>query len=137
MGTTIRAEVSKSNEYWIERHRYYELKHFCLQHPIWKKIYYGTDGYAKQSQGEKVDSFDISDPVTNAAIRREQYLNNINLIEKVAKETDEEMQDYIVMAVTKGMSYTILQTKYNIPCGKDYWYKLYRRFFWLLDIARK
>ena len=25
------------NPYWIERHRYYELKHFCLQYPIWKK----------------------------------------------------------------------------------------------------
>ena len=37
MGTTIRPELSEKNPYWIERHRYYELKHFCLQYPIWKK----------------------------------------------------------------------------------------------------
>lgn len=36
MGTTIRPELSEKNPYWIERHRYYELKHFCLQYPIWK-----------------------------------------------------------------------------------------------------
>lgn len=32
MATTIRPEVSKKSKYWIERHRYYELKHFCLQY---------------------------------------------------------------------------------------------------------
>lgn len=37
MGTTLRAELSEKNPYWIEKHRYYELKHFCLQYPIWKK----------------------------------------------------------------------------------------------------
>ena len=26
MGTTIRPELSEKNPYWIERHRYYELK---------------------------------------------------------------------------------------------------------------
>lgn len=39
MGTTLRAELSEKNPYWIEKHRYYELKHFCLQYPIWKKAY--------------------------------------------------------------------------------------------------
>ena len=34
MGTTLRAELSEKNPYWIEKHRYYELKHFCLQYPI-------------------------------------------------------------------------------------------------------
>ena len=39
MGTVIRAELSENNKYWISKHRYYELKHFCLQYPIWKKAY--------------------------------------------------------------------------------------------------
>lgn len=37
MGTNIRPELSNKSPYWIERHRYYELKHFCLQYPIWKR----------------------------------------------------------------------------------------------------
>lgn len=39
MATTIRPELSEKNPYWIEKHRYYELKHFCLQYPIWQKQY--------------------------------------------------------------------------------------------------
>lgn len=46
MGTTIRPELSEKNPYWIEKHRYYELKHFCLQYPIWRKAYSVLDGYA-------------------------------------------------------------------------------------------
>ena len=46
MGTTIRPELSEKNPYWIERHRYYELKHFCLQYPIWKKAYAALDGFS-------------------------------------------------------------------------------------------
>lgn len=30
MGTTIRPELSEKNPYWIEKHRYYELKHFVF-----------------------------------------------------------------------------------------------------------
>ena len=44
MGTTLRAELSEKNPYWIEKHRYYELKHFCLQYPIWNKAYSALDG---------------------------------------------------------------------------------------------
>ena len=39
MATVIRAELSKNNKYWISKHRYYELKHFCLQYPEWQKEY--------------------------------------------------------------------------------------------------
>ena len=49
MGTTLRAELSEKNPYWIEKHRYYELKHFCLQYPIWKKIYRSLDGFSGHS----------------------------------------------------------------------------------------
>lgn len=29
-------ELSEKNPYYISKHRYYELKHFCLQYPEWK-----------------------------------------------------------------------------------------------------
>lgn len=43
MSTLIRPEISKNNEYWIPRHRYYELKHFCLQYREWVKIVNSLD----------------------------------------------------------------------------------------------
>lgn len=30
MATEIRPELSEKNPYWIGKHRYYELKHFCI-----------------------------------------------------------------------------------------------------------
>lgn len=39
MATVIRPELSENNKYWISKHRYYELKHFCLQYPEWKSLY--------------------------------------------------------------------------------------------------
>lgn len=35
MATTIRPEITSSSQYHISRHRYYELKHFCLQYNEW------------------------------------------------------------------------------------------------------
>ena len=43
MATTIRAEISDKNKYYIDKHRHYELKHFCLQYPSWKKAYADFD----------------------------------------------------------------------------------------------
>ena len=39
MATVIRAKISEKNKYYIDKHRYYELKHFCLQYNEWKKAY--------------------------------------------------------------------------------------------------
>lgn len=48
MATTIRPELSEKNPYWIEKHRYYELKHFCLQYPIWRKAYASLNGFSSK-----------------------------------------------------------------------------------------
>ena len=32
METLLRPELSTKNKYYIGKHRYYELKHFCLQY---------------------------------------------------------------------------------------------------------
>ena len=39
MATVIRPEISEKSKYYIDKHRYYELKHFCLQYKEWKKGY--------------------------------------------------------------------------------------------------
>ena len=40
-------------------------------------------------------------------------------------------------AVTEGISYDHLKARLNIPCCKDVYYELYRRFFWILSQVRK
>ena len=138
MGTTIRPELSEKNPYWIEKHRYYELKHFCLQYPIWKKAYLALDGLAKRPSylvlfsGQR----DLSDPTAKCAEARIFYSNRMELVESVAEETDVVLGTYILQAVTSGISYDCLKARLDIPCCKDVYYDLYRRFFWLLNKER-
>ncbi len=73
MSVKVRSELSKKNKYWIERHRYYELKHFCLQYPIWKKAYAALDGFSKRP--DDMEGFSVTnvcnDPTAKCAIARE------------------------------------------------------------------
>ena len=34
----MKSTVSKKNKYWISRHRYLELVHFCAQYDEWIRI---------------------------------------------------------------------------------------------------
>lgn len=138
MGTTIRPEVSGKNKYWIEKHRYYELKHFCLQYPIWKKAYAALDGWGNKHSSviEQFKAGGISNPTEKCAEARLFYSDRIELIERVAEQTNPELSSYIIRAVTSGTSYDHLKVRLEIPCCRDVYYELYRKFFWLLNKAR-
>ena len=138
MGTKIRAEISQKNKYWIDKHRHYELKHFCLQYPMWKKAYAdcsNNDISMVMIDGIK-ETPGVYDPASSRATTKSYYSDRIQLIEQVAKDADRYLWQYIVKAVTEGLSYTYLRTKLGIPCGKDMYYDRYRRFFWLLSGLR-
>lgn len=138
MATIIRPEISIKNRYWIDKHRHYELKHFCLQYPEWKKAYLDFSNPSMPlSTIERVPTSNIpGDPTAKRAMMKAHYAEKINLIEKIAKEADRYLYDYIIKAVTEGLSYTYLKSKMDIPCSRDMYYDRYRRFFWLLSEAR-
>ena len=138
MATLIRPQVSIKNKYWIDKHRHYELKHFCLQYPKWKKAYKSVDDTSiSLSMIENLNTSNIpGDPTAKRALLKAQYSEKINLIEKIAMETDQYLCEYILKAVTEELSYTYLKTRLGIPCGRDMYYDRYRKFFWLLDEAR-
>ena len=138
MATVIRPEISERNKYYIDKHRYYELKHFCLQYNEWKKSYaLCNESVIFASSLENTPTSNIpSDLTAKYAIKKAYYGERIKLIEKAAKESDEFLYTYILKAVTEGLSYTYLKTKMDIPCGRDMYYDRYRRFFWLLSEMR-
>lgn len=79
MTTRIRPELSKRNPFWLDRHRYYELKHFCLQYPLWKKELSILDGFGSKSRsiiGTRLLT-DISDPTFEKAEARLYFSNRI------------------------------------------------------------
>ena len=116
MSTLIRPELSETNRYWIEKHRYYELKHFCLQYPLWRHAYNSLIDYPG-SWPQLVPPCKtnvISDPVTKHIDERLYYADRMKMVERVAKETDEELSCYILEAITEGISYDHLKARTGI-----------------------
>lgn len=139
MGTVIRAEISSKNKYWIDKHRYYELKHFCLQYPLWVKAYddivtvaMNTTSLIEVSSGNKTPS----DIVARNAIDKVTYSDRIDIIKKAAYDADCELSYYILRGVTEDLSFTYLKSRLGMPCCRDTYYDRYRRFFWLLSKSR-
>lgn len=139
MATVIRPEISVKNKYWIDKHRYYELKHFCLQYLSFKKAYSeANDACLTAVIFDRLPAeYAPSDLTAKYAIRKAYYSDKINMIERAAMEADEYLYFYILKAVTEGLSYTYLKTKLEIPCSRDMYYDRYRKFFWLLNEARR
>lgn len=126
-----RPELSKKNKYYISKHRYYELKHFCLQYPEWVEKYKSAIRYP-QGIGN-TESQEWNDPTGRSVVAMDIWRTKIKKVEDAAFKTDEVLGRYILKAVTEDLSFTALKMLYNIPCGKDMYYELYRKFFYILS----
>lgn len=135
MSTVIRPEVSTKNKYWISRHRYYELRHFCLQYIEWQKAYLSITALPAMGM-DAIRGSDLSDPVAKAAEARMFYKDRMDMVERLSKEADPSLWSYIFAGVTEGLSYEVVRARMNCPCCRDVYYETYRRFFWLLDKER-
>lgn len=136
MSTVIKPVISKKNEYYISKHKYYELKHFCLQYPEWRKEYRELYLQPRGIQHYKVRYETDKDLTAELAIRRNALQNKMEMVEQAAIGTDPELADYILAAVTDGVSYEYLKMNRGIPCGRETFYNRYRKFFWMLSKVR-
>ena len=135
--TDIRPQLSKKNPYWIDKHRYYELKHFCMQYKTWQKLRHEIYGISSQNFPRVGYSQKLSDPVVWAAESREVYSSKIQMVESAAKEASPEFSVYILKAVTEGLTYENLRLIHDLPICRETWYIIYRRFFYILHCSRK
>ena len=133
----LKPELSGKSRYWIPRHRYYELKHYCLQYPEWKRMYAGLGLETGASKLDAMRGSNLSDPTARFGQMRADLRNAMELIAKTAAEASPELDAFLLKAVTEDISFTQLQTMYGIPCGKDLYYEAYRKFFWLLSSKKK
>lgn len=138
MATKIRPEISSKSKYWIDKHRYYELKHFCLQYKTYKKTYAALNELCISSAllDRMPGGGEHSDLTAKHAMRKLYYAERIKMIEQAAMDADKDLYIHILKAVTEGLSFTYLKTRLDIPCGRDMYYDRYRKFFWLLNESR-
>ena len=123
-------------KYGINKHRFLELKHHCLQYQDWRRelanmqdtvkaIQYGKEGKGSPSIGSATECL---------AIRRTELEEKCKTIEQTAIEADPELYQYILEGVTTDYAtYRYLKDAKKIPCGKDMYYDRRRKFFYLLS----
>lgn len=133
-----RAELSKKNPYHISGHRYYELKHFCMQYPEWKQALVMLDAW--KAKPEELRTYTIkgnrdSNPTEQTAIARAFFSKRIDLIERCLREITPAIAPYVLKGVTESVSYDILRI-HGCPCCRESYYQEYRKFFWVLSIER-
>ena len=134
MGTNIRNDISKTNPYYIPKHEYLMTRHFAMQYNDWKKEKAEIEtriAYGFRTGG--VCDGQPADPVGVATEKAERYSVRMNLIEQTAKIAGEEIWEFVLLGVTTECSYEYLRLMKNIPCCKDVYYRMYRKFFWLLN----
>ena len=111
------------SEYELSKHRFYELKHFCLQYPEWEHLYFLLDGWAKEIGNNEGDT------TSRDGIRRADLMYKMELIREtchdICGEYEQQVFDLVILGIKPKLS----------SDQKDFWY-YYRKFFWALDKAR-
>lgn len=137
MEPTTKPVLSVNSPYYIPRHRFYELKHFCLQYPTWKKAYESLSSLsARPYDLERIQKSGIANPTASCAEAKACFSTKMRMVYDAAMETDKTIGEYILRGVTKGMSYDTINAYWPIPCSRVEYYQLYRKFFWILDKKR-
>lgn len=123
------------SKYGISKKRFMELYYWCLQYDEWKdELKYKTDTVKTIEITDMPMVHGGSDATQQLAIRRAQLVRNCELVEQTALDTDSEIYQYILRAVTdEYATYRYLKTVMGIPCGKDMYYDRRRKFYWLLS----
>lgn len=97
-------------EFTLSKHRFYELKHFCLQYSEWKRYYSDADGWTGKG-----------DTTSRDGIKRGDIRRNVELIEYCARLVGFDILPYVTTE------------KLVLPIELRY---LYSRFFWELSRRR-
>lgn len=133
--TTVRAELSKSNEFWISKHAFYTAYHYALQYNEWR------DEYERVTGGVRAVNYDgmphgstVGNPTESAGIRGAELSAKMELVQETARQADPELVKYLLKAVTnEGITYEYLRGIMGIPCGHNRYYKARRKFYYLLS----
>lgn len=132
----IRASVKRNNKYYLPKHRFYELYHYCLQYQEWMDEYNSI----VQLSGINIDrqtGSGISDPTYTKAERGVELWTRTEEIRKAAAAADRQLAKYILLAVTKeGASYQYLHNVLGMPCSRKMFYDRRRKFYWIMDKMR-
>ncbi len=134
MRESTKGTLSKKNQYYIPKYRYYELKYRCLQYDEWIKerndISYT---WSKRFENDRVDGGETKDTIMDILNRDDDLREKIRSINLALQHVPLDLREPIKYAVTKGAGWSVVQARYSLICTRDEYYNAYHKFFWTLD----
>lgn len=128
MGKVTYGVLSGQNGCAISKYRYFELKYFCFQYPEWKRRLSELDGLATRGKHA---------PTETEAFEKLELTEKIKMVQDTVEVVGEWCKDALLDCVTEGIPYDKLNARNPIPCGRELFYKTYRKFFYVLSCTRK
>lgn len=125
---------TKNSKYYVPTETYLTAYHYCRQYPLWSEI---RDIVSDTRKSPKItrDQFffsGIEDPTGTAATRRADISRKMKLIEETAEEAGGPLfKPWIIRGTCYDETYIQLQAR-GIPCGKNLYYTMRKRFYYLL-----
>lgn len=125
-------------KYGISGKRYKELCGFCEQYPEWKNhLKYSNDTVKSIEITDMPITHNNSDATGNLAMKRYELEEKCALIEDTARQTSEDLSQYIIKSVCYEVPVTYLIACEEMPVSKSAFYEMRRYFFYLLDQNKK
>ncbi len=129
-------DLKLNGEFYISRHRYRELKAFCLQYEEKKSEL--NQIYTSSSVSPEITVMGgiPGKPTEQKALRATQLKNDIELIEKCLKEAcgvDVGLYEPLKRNITLGVGFDGLGA---VSCGINQFYKKRKKFFFLLNFEK-
>ena len=138
----MKSEVSKRNQYYLPKHRYYELKHFCLQYKDWDKDiklmnYLKSNACVLRIEFSNGSKYSRTESI---AIKEKEVLDKMEMVDKTLKKVTlrEPYLEVLREGLLYGSAYDKMEASRDVmPMSRNEYYILCRKFFWLLDKVRK
>ena len=140
MSNKHRPELSMRSPWYVGKHRYYELEHFCRQYPLWRRELVLLDGYKPRNTWEVSPGSYLTDPTSTDGEKRALLSRKIDQVHQAVKRAtdNERLQKILLEGVVTGTGFPALKAKHDATwLGKDTYYEAFRRFFWELNRIRE
>lgn len=136
----MKAELSKTSEWWIPRERYFELRHMCRGYHhyinLLNDIYNSTSHVIPDFAKIKKNKGEYRDPVSDKIDRAIYLTKKLDAIVNSSAMVG-IIGTSILKCVTEGVGYDKLNAQNPIPCGRRQFYEAYRQYFWILDMYER
>lgn len=127
--------MSRRNPWYLSNRRRRYVRSFCEQYGFYKAEYESLEDTSKAiTLSDMPKGTSLGDPTQNAAFRRAELSEKVNLIENLVHEVAPEIEKWLLFGVTQGVSYKWMHDIHHIPCGKNYYYDKEHEFFYKLSM---